>query len=92
MLDNIRYNTKWGKDILILTCLGVTYKNIFLEITDRTKLDYFKQLRSTCRPQSAKTHTLSKASGLKRHPVQDAQLCNYKPCSRLMTRKIGNKQ
>ena len=45
----------------------------FFEITDRTTLDYFKKLRYTRRPHPAKIHTLFKASGLKRHPVQDAQ-------------------
>ena len=32
-----------------------------------------KKLRYTRRPHPAKIHTLFKASGLKRHPVQDAQ-------------------
>ena len=41
----------------------------FFEITDRTKLDYFKKLRYTRRTHTAKIHTLSWASGLKRHPV-----------------------
>ena len=45
----------------------------FFEITDRTKLDYFKKLRYTCRPHTSKIHARIQASGLKRHPVQDGQ-------------------
>ena len=45
----------------------------FFQITERTKLDYSKILCYTRRPHTAKIHTLFKASGLKRHPVQDAQ-------------------
>ena len=41
----------------------------FIEITDSTKVDYF----NTHRPHTTKIHTLLKALGLKRHPVQDAQ-------------------
>ena len=47
-------------------------KDVF-EITDRTELHYFKKLRYTRRPHTAKIHMPFKISGLKRHPVQDAQ-------------------
>ena len=57
-----------GKKYIYLICFGVcTYKKIF-EIAERTKLDYFRKLCYTQRP-----HTLFKALGLKRHPVQDAE-------------------
>ena len=44
----------------------------FFDITERTKLDYFKKHRYTRSSHTAKIHTLFKASGLKRNPAQDA--------------------
>ena len=44
----------------------------FFDITERTKLDYFKKHRYTRSSHTAKIHTLFEASGLKRNPAQDA--------------------
>ena len=68
-----------GKKYIYLICFGVTYKTIFFfldygqnKIT--TKLDYLKNfVTHACRPHTAKILTLFKASGLKRHPVKEAQ-------------------
>ena len=60
VLDSIIYHTKWGKYIYLI-CFEVTYKKTFLTLsTNRTKLDYFKKLRYTRRPHTAKIHTLFK--------------------------------
>ena len=63
-----------GENISILFNLFWSHiqKDVF-EITDRRKLDYFKKRRYTRRPHTAKIRTPFKASGSKRHPVQDAQ-------------------
>ena len=45
----------------------------FFEITEGTKLDFLKRFCYSGRPHTAKIHTLLKALGLKRHPVEDAQ-------------------
>ena len=60
-----------GKKIDLFNLFLSHIQKDFLEITDRTKSDYLKKLRYTCRPHTAKIHTLFKALGLKRHPVQD---------------------
>ena len=67
---NIQYKT--GKYIYF-KLLWIHMQKDFFEITDRTKLDYFKKLRYTCRPHTSKIYARIQASGLKRHPVQDGQ-------------------
>ena len=62
-----------GKKLIYLFNLFLSHiQKYFFEITERTKLDYFKNFVTRI-PYPAKLHTMFKASGLKRNPVQDAQ-------------------
>ena len=62
-----------GKKYTCLICFGVAFKKIFLRLLTEQNEFILKKLRYTRRPHTTKIHTLFKASGLKRHPVQDAQ-------------------
>ena len=49
-----------GKKIHFFNLFWSHIQKDFFEITNRTKLDYFKKFRYTRRPHTAKIHTLPK--------------------------------